>query len=109
MKRRKLIVALTTVADEATAESLARTLVEERLAACVNRVEVASTYRWKGSIERERELLLVIKSTADLVERLRERIRALHTYDVPEFVVLEAAAVGSDYLAWALSSCGDAE
>jgi periplasmic divalent cation tolerance protein len=105
MTTRKLILALTTLPDEASADALAQTLVGEKLAACVNRFPVESTYRWQGAVETARETLLVIKSTSDLVDRLRERIHALHTYEVPEFVVLDTAAVGPAYLAWVFAAC----
>ena len=105
MKTTKLVVALTTVADEAAAGELARALVAERLAACVNRVVIDSTYRWRGSIESGSEVLLIIKSTSDLVTQLRERVHALHTYEVPEFVVLESVAVADAYMAWVREAC----
>jgi periplasmic divalent cation tolerance protein len=105
MKTRTLIIALTTVADAESAKRLAHALVSEGLAACVNRVAVDSTYRWQGKIENDGEILCVIKSTNDLLDRLRERVLALHSYDVPEFVVLEPAAVSAPYLSWALESC----
>ena len=107
MKQRRLILALTTVGSNGEAESMARALVDERLAACVNRVAVISTYRWKDAVENDPETLLVIKSTADLVDRLRERVRALSSYEVPEFVVLEPREVSAAYLAWAVEACAD--
>jgi periplasmic divalent cation tolerance protein len=105
MKTRKLMIALTTVADADAAKTLAHALVGEGLAACVNRLPIESTYRWQGRVLSEGETLCVIKSTSDLLDRLRERVFALHAYDVPEFVVLEPTAVASAYLAWALESC----
>ena len=105
MTTRKLILVLTTVPDEASAAALADALVQEKLAACVNRLPIESTYRWQGAVESAREVLLVVKSTSDLVDRLRERVHALHSYDVPEFVVLDTAAVAPAYLQWALASC----
>jgi len=105
MSRRKLIMALTTVADEDAARSLARTLVEERLAACVQRARIASTYSWKGATEEAEEVLLLIKSTNDRLEALRERVSALHGYDVPEFVVVETDHSAGAYLEWVLGAC----
>jgi periplasmic divalent cation tolerance protein len=104
MKTRKLIIALTTVADEQAAARLAETLVGEGLAACVNRTRVDSTYRWEGKVVHEGEVLCVIKSTSDALEGLRARVHALHSYDVPEFVVVEPTDVATAYLAWALGS-----
>jgi periplasmic divalent cation tolerance protein len=103
---RTMTIVLTTVADDASADSMARVLIEERLAACVNRVAVESTYRWKNGIERGREVLLVIKSTDDLTGRLHARVATLGSYEVPEFVVLRPAEVAPAYLAWALDACG---
>lgn len=105
-----MIVALTTVGNERDAESMARCLVEERLAACVNRVAVRSTYRWDGKVADDAEHLLVVKSTEDLRERLEARVAELSSYDVPEFVVLAAAATSGSYLQWLVDACSpDAE
>jgi periplasmic divalent cation tolerance protein len=75
-------------------------LVEERLAACVNVLApMMSTYRWKGSIEQDREQQLVIKTARPSVPALEARLRELHPYDLPEFLVLEATASAA-YFAW---------
>ena len=97
----ELRVALSTISDREAAEALARALVEERVTACVNIVPgVTSVYRWQGDIERDEELLLVIKTRADRVNVLRERLLALHPYDVPEFVVLAVVQGSAEYLRW---------
>lgn len=96
---------LTTVANEAEARTLAATLVRERLAACVNRIAVGSTYRWRGKVEDEAEQLLVIKTAEDLLVALERRVGELSSYDVPEFVALQPAATSDFYLAWLLESC----
>jgi periplasmic divalent cation tolerance protein len=96
---------LSTCADRASAETLARVLVEERLAACVNLVPgIHSIYRWQGGVETADEVLLVIKTTAARVDPLTRRIEALHDYEVPEVIVLEAAGGGAPYLAWLSAS-----
>ena len=83
------------------AESLASILVENGLVACVNIIPgVRSIYRWEGEVHRDDEVLLVIKTRAELVERLRERIAALHPYEVPEIVSLDVDSVHPPYLAW---------
>lgn len=105
MTTRTLVVVLTTVSDDAEAERVSRTLVHERLAACVNRLAVRSTYRWQGKIEDDEERLLVIKTASDLLERLELRVRELGGYDVPEFVVLGPTATSDSYLKWLLESC----
>ena len=88
-----IILVLTTMPDDDRAEAMARTLVEERLAACVNvHGPMHSTYRWKGQIERDAERQIVIKTTRDRLPALESRLRALHPYEVPEFVALDATA-----------------
>ena len=89
----KLVLVLTTLGADADAAALARTLVEERLAACVNVLPaMTSIYRWQGSIVQEREQQLLIKTVADRVEALATRLRELHPYELPEFIVLDAEA-----------------
>lgn len=83
------------------APSLAETLVDERLAACVNLLPVTSIYRWNGAVQRDAEVTLLIKTAAERVAALSERIRALHSYDVPEIVVLEALPTSDPtYVGW---------
>ncbi len=95
-----LAVVLTTVGASTDAESLARTLVLEGLAACVNVLPtMISIYRWQGRLEREAEQQLVIKTSLDRVDALEARLRALHPYELPEFVVVPATA-SQAYAAW---------
>jgi periplasmic divalent cation tolerance protein len=83
------------------AEKLASTLVEERLAACVNVVGgVVSVYRWKGAVERAGESLLVAKTSDASLSRLVARITAIHPYSTPEIVAIDPSQVNSEYLAW---------
>ena len=83
------------------AKQLARTLVKERLAACVNIVAgVTSVYTWKGRVEQGREVLLIIKSRTALSRRLTARVRKLHSYDCPEVVTLRISSGNPDYLRW---------
>jgi periplasmic divalent cation tolerance protein len=90
-----------TAPDPEVARSLARAVVEEGLAACVNLLPgVRSIYRWKGAVEEADEVLLVLKTRADRVETLRERVEALHPYEVPEFVVLPVEGGLDAYLSW---------
>ena len=94
-------VVLSTAGSRAEAERLATALVEERLAACVNLVTpLTSIYRWRGAVERAREVLLVIKTLRALVPRLAARVRSLHSYDVPEVIALPVVAGAASYLAW---------
>ncbi len=102
--RRPIVVLISAATTEA--ESLARTLVEERLAACVSRVPVTSTYRWQGKVTSDDEVLLIVKTSDDCAPALEQRVQELHTYDVPEFVVLDSTAVSDRYLAWLLDAAG---
>ena len=98
-----------TAPDRETARSLARGLVEARLAACANLIEgVTSVYRWQGAVEEEAEVLLVIKTTADRVAALERRLADEHPYDVPECVAVEPASVEARYLAWLREQTADA-
>ena len=95
---------LTTLPTAEAAASLARTLVEERLAACGNVVPgLRSIYRWEGKLHDEAEVLLLFKTRAGQLERLQSRILELHPYQVPEVVAVAADAVTPAYLAWLLS------
>jgi periplasmic divalent cation tolerance protein len=93
-------IVLTTLGEDADAASIARTLIDERLAACVNILPVmTSVYRWQGKVEQDREQQVVIKTATDRVAALQARLRELHPYELPEFLVLDAS--GSEaYLAW---------
>lgn len=98
-------VVLTTVGASYDAGALARALVERRLAACVNILPgVQSVYRWKDSIEVDPEQLLIIKTARGRLEELREAIRELHPYEVPEFVVIGIDQLSEEYRSWLLGS-----
>lgn len=86
--------------DRAGAEALAQSLVERRVAACVSLFPVASTYRWNASVERADEVQLVIKTAADRFDALRDAILAVHPYELPELIAVEAAAGLAPYLEW---------
>ncbi len=94
-----------TTPREAAAE-IARTVVEERLAACVNRVDCSSTYRWEGAVVTDDEEILLAKTTAGGVEALVDRIAAVHPYDVPCIETFAADDVVDDYAAW-IEDCVD--
>jgi periplasmic divalent cation tolerance protein len=96
-------VAFITAPDADTATRLARTLVEERLAACVNVVPgIRSVYRWQGALHEEDETLLIVKTRAERAAALEARVRALHPYEVPEVLRLAAAGGSAPYLHWVL-------
>jgi periplasmic divalent cation tolerance protein len=94
-------IVLTTCPDAETADRIARTLVEEGLAACVNVLPpMHSIYRWRGKIETANEQLLIIKGAQARLAAVMDRIRALHPYELPEIVAVPIAEGLPDYLAW---------
>ncbi|KAF1047350.1 MAG: Divalent-cation tolerance protein CutA [Herbaspirillum frisingense] len=95
------LLVLTNVPEEALAKTLARTLVEEGLAACVNILApVSSVYRWQGQIEQATEIPLLVKTTQARYAEVEQAILQAHPYDVPEIVALPLAAGLPAYLAW---------
>ncbi len=102
--RNSVVLVLTTVPSEALGEEIARALVTERLAACVNvSAAMTSIYRWKENIEQETERQLVIKTTAERIKSVEQRIKELHSYELPECLVLETAGGSDAYLNWVAS------
>jgi len=94
-------IVLTTAASQEEARKIAHELVERRLAACVNIVpQIESIYRWQQKIETATEWLLLIKTQAESFERIRAAIKELHSYELPECVMLDVAAGSQEYLAW---------
>jgi periplasmic divalent cation tolerance protein len=99
------IVIFITVGRREEAIRLAKVLVKERLAACVNIVErVYSVYRWKGKITEGKELLLIVKSVHSLVDSLIERVKELHSYSNPEIISIQIVGGSEDYLKWIVSN-----
>ncbi|NOX90594.1 MAG: divalent-cation tolerance protein CutA [Calditrichaeota bacterium] len=97
----KEVVVFCTVSDEAQAESIAQTLVEEKLAACCNIVpHLTSVYFWEGKIQKDSEVLLIIKTLSKVYALLEKRIKELHSYQVPEIIALDIKQGNSDYLKW---------
>ena len=97
----EFLVVFITAAPGEEAQRLAHALVREKLAACVNRIPgVESTYAWEGRVERDTEDLLVVKTRADLFDRLKARVEALHGYDVPEVIALPVTNGSEGYLEW---------
>jgi periplasmic divalent cation tolerance protein len=107
MAANDVVIVLTTAPNDERAETWARTLVEERLAACVNiHGPMSSFYRWKGVVEHDDERQVVIKTTRERVAAVRARLRELHSYEVPEFVVLTVEDGSDDYLKWVIEQTG---
>lgn len=106
--RQETACILLTTAPPDIAQGLARSLVEERLAACVNLLPgVRSVYRWEGAVQDDPETLLLVKSTRRALPDLQARLTALHPYEVPEQIVLEPAALGDLYRTWLLGAVAD--
>jgi periplasmic divalent cation tolerance protein len=106
MPERQSRVVLVTCGTLPEARRIASAAVEAKLAACVNVVlnPVESVYRWKGKVEVSREYLLVIKSTANRLPELERMVRNMHSYDVPEFLVLPVVSGSHEYLGWLVES-----
>jgi periplasmic divalent cation tolerance protein len=101
MDMKEAIVVYVTAGSPAEGERLARALVEEGLAACVNRIgEIHSTYRWQGEVEQTQEELLVIKTIKELFPALEKKVRQLHSYSVPEIIALSITQGSEEYLSW---------
>ena len=94
-------IVLTTAGSAEEAERIASALVEAQLAACVNIVSpITSVYRWKGAVQKEQEWLLLIKTTVTAFEKVSQRIRQLHSYDLPECIQISIEAGSTEYLKW---------
>jgi len=98
-------IVLSTTGSPEEAARISHELVERRLAACVSRIPgVTSVYRWQGVIEESAEVLLIIKTSAEKLPALESALHELHSYEVPEFVVLQVAAGNHAYLEWLLAA-----
>jgi periplasmic divalent cation tolerance protein len=96
---------LTTCASLEEARGIAHTLVERQLAACVNIVpQIESVYRWKDEVETSTEWLLLIKTTAEVVDRARQALTELHSYEIPECIEIVVEAGATAYLDWIAES-----
>ena len=105
MKRDLCRIVLTTASSHDEAARLAGTLVEERLAACATLMPaVESIYRWEGQVESATETLLLLKTTLDQLAALEARLKELHSYQVPEFLVLNVESGSPAYLDWLAAS-----
>jgi periplasmic divalent cation tolerance protein len=103
-------IVLTTAGSEDEARKIARHLVEQKLAACVNVVpQIESIYRWQDKVESAREWLLLIKTTAEGFAAVRDAIRELHSYEVPECVVIAVEDGSAEYLEWLADSVKSVE
>jgi periplasmic divalent cation tolerance protein len=101
-----MIVIVTSCGSVEEAERIAAALVEERLAACVQIAPVRSVYRWQGQVQRGEEWQLQIKTRAALSDSVEARVKALHSYELPEVIALSVPAGSADYLGWVHAETG---
>lgn len=101
----KFLLVLVTTPGREDAQSMARIIVQERLAACVNIIDgIDSIYRWEGKVEEGSEALMLIKTRKELLDPLKVRVKELHSYSVPEVVALDISGGSAGYLAWLAES-----
>jgi len=99
------IVVFMTAANADEARRIANHLVESKLAACVQILpEIESVYRWEGKVQREKEVLILAKTTAPQFDELEKAVRGIHSYDTPEIVAVQASAVSEPYRTWLASN-----
>ena len=104
----KAILVLTACNDAEEADAIAASLLERRLAACVNRLEgVVSTYRWKGKVRRDQETLLLIKTTEDRFKAMEKVIRRQHSYELPEILAVRIQDGSQSFLDWLIGEVQD--
>lgn len=100
-KRESEVVVFVTAGSKKEAQAIASALVKERLAACATAIGVVeSIYQWQGKVARSRERMLIIKTTASRYAALEQRIKTLHSYDVPEIIALPIVKGSESYLKW---------
>ena len=105
MPKPRATIVMTTVPDDEQARRIARVLVEEGLAGCVQRLSIRSTYRWKDAVEDGHEVLLLIKTPAESRSAVERRIGELTPYEVPEVIAVDAGHVAPAYAAWLTAAC----
>jgi len=104
----KAILVLTACNDAEEADAIATSLLKRRLAACVNRLEgVVSTYRWKGEIRQDQEILLLIKTTEDRFKAMEKVIRRQHSYELPEILAVRIQDGSQNFLDWLIGEVQD--
>ncbi len=106
----RAVLVYTTYPSRGEAERAGRALVEQRLCACVNILPgMVSFYRWQGAIERGAEVVMIIKTRSSLVERVRVRVKEMHSYSTPAFLVLAVESVDQAYLDWLMAETAPTE
>ncbi len=103
----EFIMVFITAPKEEEAQRIARDIISSRLAGCVNIIkDMRSIYRWRGKIEDESEVLMIVKTRLDLFEELKKRVKDLHSYSVPEIIALPVIEGSEEYLAWLKEETG---
>lgn len=103
----RVVFVYTSWPSAADAEAAGRTLVERRLAACVNILPgMISHYRWEGKVERAEEAVMIVKTRASLADAVSDAVRQLHSYDTPAILIMPLESVEKTYLAWLLAETG---
>jgi len=100
------VMIMTTVDSDAQADTLCTVLIEQNLAACIQELPVFSRYRWQGEIQRDREILLLVKTAASIADAAMQAIERHHDYDVPEILVVPVTAGLPAYLQWLVTETG---
>ena len=100
-------VVMTTVADRSQADALCTLLLERRLAACIQEIPMTSRYRWQGEVQRESEILLLVKTSAGAADDVMQAIEVNHEYDVPEILALPVSGGLPAYLRWLENETGE--
>jgi periplasmic divalent cation tolerance protein len=102
-----IVICLVTAPSQEVGSQLAKSIVEKRLAACVNIIPaVQSVYRWKGEVTLDEEVLLLMKTTPEQIKALESAVVAEHPYEVPEFIVLGSQSVSAAYSQWVVENTG---
>jgi periplasmic divalent cation tolerance protein len=102
----QILLAISTFPDAETASRIAKTLVEQKFAACANLMPaVHSIYRWKEKIETAGEIIVFFKTTLDRQAAFQEKLRSLHPYEVPELICIKIETGSPDYLRWVIDNC----
>ncbi|MBI5958102.1 MAG: divalent-cation tolerance protein CutA [Chloroflexi bacterium] len=94
------LVVLVTASSSAQARRIARRLLQSKLAACVNMIPVESMFLWKGEIQEEEEVLMVIKTRSEAFDELMNAVKSMHTYDTPEIIAMPVVMGSREYLKW---------
>ena len=100
----KHVIFLSTYPNKKSAKKVANQLIKNRLAACVNLIQISSVYSWKGKLEDTLEYLVIIKTTTKNKTSLKKMIKSTHPYDVPEIAEIDVASINKPYLDWLIDS-----